>query len=139
MSELYKINGVQTLELLDRFYDDVFAGKKRNTWRYQEQPIELGFLIFEASKEKSLLALVWVEDIMYVPLCDAYDILGGDIKTPAERLASMRAHYPDIQYDSEVMIVKHNSPKECFRLHGIPLELTDLFGQDYIRKVESYD
>lgn len=139
MTELYKINGVQTLELLDRFYDDVFTGKKRNTWRYEEQPIEPGFLIFEASKDPSLLALVGVEDVMYLPLCDAYDILGGDVKSPSERLASMQTHYPDIQYDSEIMIVKHTSPSECYRDHGIPSDLTDIFGQDYIRKIESYD
>ena len=132
-------SGIQTLELLDRFYEDVFAGKKRATWRYAEQKIEPGYLIFAASHDPSLLALVWVEDILYVPLRNGYTALGDNTpRTDDEILMSMKSHYPDITLESEVMIVKYSSPAETYARHGIPAHLGNMFGADYMEKLKAY-
>lgn len=138
MSEIHTRNGIQALELVDRYFDALFAGQKRNTQRYQEQRTEPGFLIFEASDDPVLLALVWVEDVIYTALRDVHDAVGGEKYSPDELLAGMRKHYPDIQLDSEIMVVKHLSPLETYRQHGIPDALQNVFTADYIAKVESY-
>lgn len=139
MTALHTNNGVQALELVDRFFDDLFAGKKRNTWRYKEQPVTPGFLVFEASVDPQLIALVWVDDVAHVKLADVHTVLEGENTPPDELLAGMRRHYPDIELDSEVMIVKHISPAETYRKYGLPDELLAVLGEAYIEKVKNND
>ena len=139
MVAIHKRNNIQALELVDGYFPDLFAGKKRATWRYQEQPIETGFLVFEASRDPGLLALVWAEAVDYVPLADVGTVLENETSSPAELLSRMQKHYPDIKLTSEIMIVRHRSPSETFHTHGIPDTLRDVFGPDYIQRMRQYD
>lgn len=103
------MEGLQKLELVDRLFPDLLDGKKINTLRWREGDINPGYLLYYASSNPALQALVWVTKVERLPLSEAAPFYN---MTPQELLVSMRKHYPDIRIDDEVMLVHHLSPQE---------------------------
>lgn len=113
---------MQELELLDRFFPDVFDGVKRRTLRWGDGEIAEGFLLFRASRSPDLKTLVWVTSVekhSFETAAPLYQM------TVSELLASMKTHYPAIDGTAELQLVNHLSPKETVAQKGLPNGFTE--------------
>lgn len=110
-------NAIQRLELVDSRFPALFTGEKRDTVRWNEGCIELGYLLYYASVNSKWKTLVWVTATRNIPLNELAEHYK---QTPEELLGAMQRHYPHIQIDTEVLFVEHLTPQETFAVHGIP-------------------
>lgn len=134
------LNNTQKLELVDRYFVDLFSGRKANTKRYGEEAVVNGYVVFEASNDKNLKALVWVYDVQTMPLKDVVVLFPEEEGTdPHALLERMKKHYSDIQMTSEIMVVRHLTPLETYEKHGIPEYMANEFDENYIRKIKQYE
>lgn len=131
-------NNIQRLELLDRLFDDVFSGKKRNTKRYKDRKIAEGYLLYEASENKNLRALVWVTKVETMPLSQVKEKVEEEKNTSLDDLLSrMRSHYPEISLDTKIEVVMHLTPSETYATYGVPDSLLGQLGEGYLQKVRT--
>lgn len=131
-------NNIQRLELVDRLFDDVFSGKKRNTKRYKDRKIAEGYLLYEASENKNLRALVWVTKVETMPLSQVKEKVEEEKNTSLDDLLSrMRSHYPEISLDTKIEVVMHLTPSETYATYGVPASLLGELGEGYLQKVRT--
>lgn len=131
-------NNIQRLELVDRLFDDVFSGKKKNTKRYKDKKITEGYLLYEASEDEKLKALVWVTNVETMPLSQVREKVEEEKNTSIDDLLRrMRSHYPEISLETKIEVVMHLSPSETYIKYGLPNSLLDELGSDYIEKVKA--
>jgi hypothetical protein len=108
---------IQKLNLADRFFPSLLAGKKTNTLRWQETAIKKGYLLFVSSKNPRWRSLVWVTEIRHARMNEFAPFYN---MTPEELQISMQKHYPDIKIDTEVSLVEHLTPQQTIIEHGVP-------------------
>lgn len=129
-------NEVQRLELVDRLFNDIFSGKKRNTKRYQDKEITEGFLLYEASEDDKLKALVWVTGVDRMKLSHVAEKVEDERHTSLnDLLHRMQSHYPKITLETEVDVVMHLTPLETYVKYGIPDFLLKELGAHYFEKI----
>lgn len=129
-------NDVQRLELVDRLFDDIFSGKKKNTKRYKDKKITEGYLLYEASENNQLRALVWVTNVETMPLFEVVKRVEEERNTSVDDLLRrMRSHYPDISLDTRIEVVMHLTPNETYQKYGVPDNLLEELGSSYVEKV----
>lgn len=133
---IINLDQIQRLELVDRLFDDVFSGKKRNTKRYKDKAIQEGHLLYEASEDPQLKALVWVTGVEPMLLSEVKKKVEDEKSASLDDLLRrMRSHYPEINLDTQIEVVKHMTPLETYTKKGIPDFLVEELGDGYLKKI----
>ena len=116
----------QWLYLADRHWPRLVRGSKTDTIRLNEPPVAPGFLVYVGIPTESERAAVLVTDVHHIPLRDVLRYERGPEITPDEAtlLEHLRAHYPEIELDTEIEFVQHLSLPET--LAKYPDEVTRL-------------
>lgn len=129
-------NQVQRLELVDVLFDDVFSGKKKNTKRYNEKEVNEGYLLYEASEDYNLKALVWVTDVESMMLSEVIEKIEEEKhRSLDDLLQRMRSHYPEINLNTKIEVLRHITPLETYVKKGVPDFLLEELGIGYLKKI----
>ncbi len=104
----------QWLHLVTRRWPALLKGEKTSTFRLNEGFVHPGFLVYKDYPDERAAAVVYVQNVYYVPLRQAIALDGFDDHTPNETIAlkQMRVHYPDITLDTPVLLARHLSVPE---------------------------
>ena len=101
---------MQSLEIVPRLLPDVRTGKKRHTIRWRERTIVPGPMRYVNAQNADDTLVVQVTAVKTMLLFAVAGYLGKEEEWPdSVLLAGMREHYPDIQLDSEVDVIRHSS------------------------------
>ncbi|MDY6407432.1 MAG: shikimate kinase [Pseudomonadota bacterium] len=104
----------QWLHLVERRWPALMSGEKISTFRLNEGFIHKGFLVYKDCPKEQWAEVVYVTHVYYVPLKQAIEIDGFDAHTPdmETALMQMKVHYPDITYDTPILLAQHLSVPE---------------------------
>lgn len=108
---------IQKLELADDLFPALMRGEKTNTLRWQEGPVQTGYLLFYATHNPDWRAVVWVTGVQACPM---NEIAPFYTMSPEELHKAMLRHYPDIEINSDILFIEHLSPEKTRSFHGIP-------------------
>ena len=99
----------QWLHLAERHWPRLTSGAKTDTVRLNEGTVEPGFLVYVSSPSETEYAVVYVTDVRHIPLRDVLLYERGPEITPDEAtlLEHLRAHYPEIELDTEIDFIQH--------------------------------
>ena len=99
----------QWLHLVERRWPALVNGEKTSTFRLNEGFIHKGFLVYKDCPKEQWAEVVYVTHMYYVPLRQALEIDGFDEHTPdmETALMQMKVHYPDITYDTLILLAQH--------------------------------
>lgn len=101
---------MQSLEIVPRLLPDVRNGKKQHTIRWRERKIVPGPMRYVNTQNAEDTVVVQVTMVITMPLSAVAEYLGKEEEWPDPvLLEGMREHYPDIQLDSEVDVIRHSS------------------------------
>src|SRR5690606_19352220 len=108
------MNDIQTLELVDRRWNDLLKGQKLDTIRFNEGTIVPGLLRYLNCDDSSKTCIVYVTNVQSIPLHDVLKYSKDLERKPDEGalLSLMREHYPAITLDTVVDYIQHLSPEE---------------------------
>lgn len=104
----------QWLHLVERRWPALLNGEKTSTFRFNEGFIHKGFLVYKDCPKEQWRAVVYVTGVYYLPLKQALEADGFDAHTPNAEigLKQMQAHYPDMNLETPILLVKHFSVPE---------------------------
>lgn len=116
----------QWLHLAERHWPRLVNGSKTDTIRLGEASVEPGFLVYVSSPGETERAVVFVTASRRIPLRDVLLYEEGPEITPDEAtlLEHLRAHYPEIELETEIDFIQHLSAPET--LTRYPNEVTEI-------------
>lgn len=111
---------IQKLELVERRWEALLAGKKLDTIRFNEPRMEPGLLLYEGFPSAGRYSVVYITNVMDIPLRDVLKYTKDTGRKPDEEtlLKKLQSHYPEITLDSIVQYVQHLSPDETRKQYG---------------------